>query len=111
MIPVQCTHYTHVPLLGADYIEVEHLHLHSLLSSRQLQNVTSGFFLAVEVLSIRSLRFKLPDLSHWTFCVSLDGVHVVLKQKAMPPQVCAQLTPPLAFSPFVCHQFYQGACS
>jgi len=64
---------------------VENLHLHSVLSPTQLQEATKGSPLEVAELSVRTLRFKLPDLSRWTLEVTVDGLSVSLKQKSMPP--------------------------
>jgi hypothetical protein len=81
----KCIVFAWMLFLGADYIEVEELDLHHLLSAPQIQNVTKNLPFDIVVLSLRTLRFKLPNLSHWTLHVSLDGVRMAFKQKAMPP--------------------------
>lgn len=70
---------------AAGFIQVENVHLHSMLSRSQLQDATRGLPLEVVELSVRTLRFKLPDLSRWTLEIAVDGFSVSCKQKNMPP--------------------------
>lgn len=73
----------------AGFISVQHFDWCNLFSAQDAAALCKNLPYEVTGLRIRSLRFRLPDLSRWKLELVMDGCALQVRQKAMPSQVRA----------------------